>query len=360
MGTGAPPPEKKAGPLAGPLFGPRAGMEGVDPGAIAAAETAKARIQSAYVMAFHRPRNSDQARDSILRACKRTGFAEKVEFSKPVGGKQIKGPSVRFAELALKEWGNVLSETQVIFEDDRIRRLKVFCTDLETNLTYSKEIVVSKTVERKSPTSDREILEERINTKGEKVYIVRATEDELQNKESALISKGIRNEGLRLIPTDIIDEGIETARETLKKRDEQDPDAAKKTVLDAFSELGIRPKEVEAYLGHPLDTIAPVELQTLRGMYRAIKDGEATWKEYREEKDKPESEEMDPALIEKFDKDALERKVVPELLKTFLEATAKTNEMTVDQIKVEALKELPKFYERYDRFVQMKGKKGKS
>jgi hypothetical protein len=335
----------------------RGSLEVIDPAAVAAAEAAKARIQSAYIMAMHRPRNTDQARDSILRACKRTGFAEKVEFSKPVAGKQIKGPSVRFAELALKEWGNVLTETQVVYEDELTRRLKVFCTDLETNLTHSKEIVVNKTVERKKPTEDREIVHERINTKGEKVYIVRATEDELQNKESALISKAIRNEGLRLIPTDIIDEGIETARETLKIRDKQDPDAAKKQALDSFSEIGVRPKDIEAYLGHSMDTIVPAELQDLRAMYRAIKDGEATWREYIEKEGEKERPEISTADIAKFDQISTEKKVDPATLQLFLKETAEANEMTIEQVKVEALKELSKFYDRYDRFAQMASKK---
>ncbi len=339
-------------------------LDKVDPAAVAAAEAAKARIQSAYIMAIHRLRSPETARDNILRACRRTGFAEKVEFSKPVSGKQIKGPSVRFAELALKEWGNVLTETQVVYEDQEVRRLKVFCTDLETNLTHSKEIVVNKTVERKTPAADREIIAERTNSQGQKVFIVKATDDELQNKESALISKALRNEGLRLIPTDIIDEGIEIARETLKKRDEQDPDAAKKQVLDAFSEIGVRPKEIEGYLGHSLDTIVPAELQNLRGMYRAIKDGEATWKEYIEKGEtEKEAPPVDEDTIKKFDELIAKHDPVQEILNQFMEETAKVNEMTIPQMKaalVKDPKEFKNFMGRYLKYNQMAGKREKT
>jgi|GEM_PF-1782375 len=251
-----------------------------DPAAVAAAETAKARIQSAFLMALHKPRNADQARINILEACKRPIFAERVEFSKPVGKTPIKGPSIRFAELALREWGNVLTETQVVFENDSLRRVKLFVTDLESNTSHSKEIVVAKTVERKYPPKDREIFKERTNTKGEKVYIVEATDDELHNKEAALISKALRNEGLRLIPSDIIDEGIMTAKKTLTKKDSEDPLAAKKILFDGFAGIGIKPKDIEQYLKHKAETISPVEIQDLRGMYRAIKDGEASWNDY--------------------------------------------------------------------------------
>ena len=48
-----------------------------DPAAIAAAESAKARIQSAYIMALQKPRNYDNSRLKILAACKRPDFAEK-------------------------------------------------------------------------------------------------------------------------------------------------------------------------------------------------------------------------------------------------------------------------------------------
>lgn len=250
-----------------------------DPAAVAAAETAKARIQAAYIMAMHKPRNADQARDRILHACRRPGFAERVEYSKPVGGRAIRGPSIRFAEVALREWQNVLVETQTVYEDAYVRRVKVFVTDLETNATYSKEIQIQKTVERRN-AGDREVLGRRTNTHGDTVYIVQATEDEIMNKEAAQVSKIIRNEGLRLIPQDIIDEALETARQTLRAKDAKDPDAAKKALLDAFSQIGVRPVDIEKYLGHRTDAITQAEIQDLRTIYRAIRDGEARWQDY--------------------------------------------------------------------------------
>ena len=282
-------------------------LTATDPAAVAAAEAAKARIQAAYIMALHKPRNADQARDRILHACKRPGFAERVEYSKPVGGKAIKGPSIRFAEVALREWQNVMVETQTIYEDEWVRRVKVFVTDLETNATFSKEIQISKTVERKSK-KDREILSERLNSYNETVYVVKATDDEITNKEAAQISKVIRNEGLRLIPQDIIDEALDAARKTLKARDAKDPDAAKKALLDGFSEIGVKPIDIERFLRHKTDSITPAELHELRTMYRAIRDGEARWVDYlaKNEEDTaaapaptgPTQEELDQIMLD--------------------------------------------------------------
>lgn len=254
-------------------------LQASDPAAVAAATAAKARIESAYVIAMNRPRDVDQARDRILHACRRPVFAERVEFSKPVGGRRITGPSIRFAELALREWGNILSDVQVVYEDENIRRTRVLVVDLETNASFSKEIQIPKVVERKSP-KDRDVVTERTNTLGEKVFVVRATDEELHNKEAAAVSKAIRNEGLRVIPSDIIDEALDVARATLRDRDKKDPDAAKKAVLDAFSEIGIRPRDVQLYLKHATDQMTPAEMQDLRGIYRAIRDGEAKWSDF--------------------------------------------------------------------------------
>ena len=254
----------------------------VDPSAHAMAEASKARIQAMYIMALKKPRSEDQARVRILEACRRPEFAARVEYGKPMGGKTIKGPSIRFAETALRLWENIESDIQVIYDDAKIRRIKIRMTDLETNASYTKELSINKTVERKS-TNGRmpdEVFGERINTYNEKVFIVAATDDEMITKESSLISKAIRTEGLRLIPADIIDEALSTARETLRKNDAQDPAAAKKRILDAFASIGVKPKELEKYLKHGLDSISPAEIEDLRAVHAAIKEGDANWSDY--------------------------------------------------------------------------------
>ena len=264
-----------------------------DPAAVAAAESAKARIQSAYIVALQKPRNYDNARLKILDACKRPDFAEKAEYTKPVGGSTITGPSIRLAELALREWGNILYENQVVFDDEMVRRIRVTVIDLESNATFSKEVQLSKTVERKS-SKGREVIGERLNSYGEKVYLVKATEDEVQTREAALVSKALRNEGLRLIPSEIIEECLLTARKTMQSRDRKDPDEARKKLTEAFFTYGVQPTELEKYLGHPLVQCQPDELHELRSIYRAIKDGEAKWASFMERKEAERAEKEQP------------------------------------------------------------------
>lgn len=256
-----------------------------DPAAIAAAEGAKARIQAAYVMAMHNPRSFMKSRKRILDACSRPSFASKVEYSKPIGGGKVKGPSIRFAELALREWQNVMVETQTIYEDDEKRRILVRVLDLETNATFSKEIQIGKTVERKDPTG-REVIRERPNTQNKTVYVVRATEDELLNKEAALVSKAIRNEGLRLIPQDIIEEALEAAKAAMRG-DAKDPLEAIRKLCDYFSaSFRVNVDQLEEYLGHPVDECTWEEVDDLRAVANAIKEGEAKWSDYVSPRDK--------------------------------------------------------------------------
>jgi len=50
--------------------------------------------------------------------------------------------------------------------------------------------------------------------------------------------------------------------------------------LDSFSSIGVKPKALEAYLGQQCATLSPAQLLELRGIYAAIRDGDATWADY--------------------------------------------------------------------------------
>ena len=263
----------------------------VDPAVVASAESAKARIQAAYIMALNRPRNEDRARLAILQSCKRFQFAERVEYAKPVGGgKFIQGPTIRFAETAIRLWGNIDCQNEVVYEDDKVRRIRVTVTDLETNSTHSKEISVSKRVERSSDKG-REVVGKRINSYGNTVYIVVATDEEMQQKVDSAVSKALRNEGLRLIPSDIIDEAIATARWTLSQRDNQDPERARRNLIDAFYALGVMPEDIAKIIGHDIKVITDNDTQQLRSIYASLKSGEAKISDFLPS-DNPE---LDPA-----------------------------------------------------------------
>lgn len=275
-----------------------------DGSAVAIAKRAEARVQSPYVMALKKPRDIEQARIKILRFCEKLSFAEKAEYAKPIDSKTIlRGPSIRFAETALREFGNIVVDMERIFEDDESACYEVSVRDVESNVAHTTQFTVRKTVERKY-AKGREVLGERLNSYGDTVYIVRATEDEILNKVAALKSKAIRNEGLRLLPSDIIEEAMEACKDTRMCADKNsDPDKLKRKMIDAFAEIGVSPGQLASYLGHTLEKIQPAERQDLLSIHATIKSGEARWKDYyddeaddgEEKKPKPKkaAEKMD-------------------------------------------------------------------
>jgi len=249
----------------------------------AAAAQATALVQARYTIAIRNPRDLDVVREKLLKECRRPGFADVARYNKPIGD-GIVGPSIRFAEAALRCMGNVVIDTLVTYDDREKRILQVCVTDLEANVPYTTSIALDKTVERKQPKQGDVIIRERLNSKNEKVFIIEATEDQLLNKQNNLISKAIRTNGLRLIPGDIVEECMDQVVVTQENRDAQDPDAARRKLFDSFTALGVTVAELKKWLGHDGATVTKKETTDLRALYTAIKDGETTWRAVMEAK----------------------------------------------------------------------------
>lgn len=257
--------------------------------AIAMAAKQKAVVEARYKMALARPRDLDTVRQNMLKDARRPSFASVAIYHKPVG-KGIEGPSIRFVEAAMRNMTNILTETDTVSEDDERRVIRVAVSDLETNTYFSQDVTVSKTVERSKLPQGEKPIRVRTNSYGKPVYILHGTDDDILNKQNALISKAVRTLGLRLIPGDLVDEALFNVRQTMARQDAQDPDAAKNRIIDAFSQLGVQVEALKEYLGHELSSIDPNELQDLRALYSAIKDGETTWKAVMDNKAEKEAE----------------------------------------------------------------------
>jgi hypothetical protein len=265
----------------------------------AVAEQARASVEARYVMALKRPRDWDVARQRILKECRRPSFAKVARYRKPIG-KGIEGLSIRFVEMALRNMGNVLIETPAIFDDARRRTVRVSVTDLETNTVFWKDIIIEKTVERRKPADDGSYISVRKNTYGDNVFLVPATEDDLLNKEGALVSKAIRTQGLRVIPGDIQAEAESLIKKTVLDETARDPDSARKEVLDGFAALNIPPSELSKYLGHDLGIATPAEIAELRTVWTALKDGEASWSDALEAKGRTATPESGQSKTERL------------------------------------------------------------
>lgn len=290
-------------------------------GALAA--QAKASVEARYIMAMRQPRDLDDARVRILKDCRRSGFAEVARFKKPQGRKKndktgkwetnyVEGFSVRFAESAARAMTNILEERFTIYDDPARRIVRVCVTDLEANVTKSTEITIDKVVERKSQKEGQTVLGSRVNSYGDTVYMVEASEDEFLQKEGALASKASRNMTLKLVPGDILDEAEQVIAETQARKTAEDPDAARKRIVDAFAALGVKPSDLKIYLGHDVASCSPAELEDLRGIHAGIKTGETTWSKVLQDAqadgqstDAPAGDQAPPADAPKSRKDAI-------------------------------------------------------
>lgn len=247
--------------------------------ATAAAAQVRAQMEFHYLMAIRNPRDWEEVRLRILKECDRPVFAREALYNKPIG-KGVVGLSIRFAEKALTCMRNVASDTIVTFDDDQKRIVRQVVTDFESNVTFAKDVTIEKTVERSQVKEGQEVLARRLNSKGQMVYLVRATEDDLLNKEGALVSKAMRTNVLRVLPGDIQAEAEERIRQVLNNQHAQDPEGRKKAMLSKFYELGVKPAQVAELLGHPLDEpITADEFSQLLGLHNAIRDGEASMRD---------------------------------------------------------------------------------
>lgn len=251
----------------------------------AIAAQAKAMVESRYIMAMRNPRNWDQVRLDLLAECKRPAFAhnKSAYYKKPIGS-GVEGLGIRFVEVALRCMKNVLIETNMIFEDDQKEIHRVSVTDLESNVTYPLDVKVTKTVERSKPNDDGSYIGLRKNSRGQTTYTVQAQDDDLLNKRGAMISKAVRTLGLRIIPGDLCDEAEAIIKKIRLDSAAKDPGAERKRIVDSFAEIGVKAVDLVEYLGHPVDQCSPAQLVDLRGIYGAIKDGEATWKSVMDNK----------------------------------------------------------------------------
>lgn len=250
----------------------------------------EAEVKARYAMAVANPRDLDSTRLRLTRRCESPRFAAVARYKKPQGKKKndetgqweqqfIEGWSIRFVEEAIRTMGNIAPEDRVTSEDSEKLTVYVSVTDLESNISYGSEIIVPRTVERKDLKRGQQPLNVRVNSYGDNVYLVAASDDEVRMSKARLVSMTLRTLGLRLIPGDILDECLEIVMETQQKDVKSDPTEARKKLIAAFDQIGIKPEDLRAYLGgRPLDALTPDMILELRAVYTMVKEEGTHWR----------------------------------------------------------------------------------
>jgi hypothetical protein len=201
------------------------------------AEQARAQVVARYQMAERRPRNWGDVRLQLLNECQRPSFAKAARYRKPVGKKKneqtgqweenfVEGLSIDYALAALRCVTNIDLSVVTIFDDQLKQVVRVTATDLESNVTTSSELTLSKTVERRSLSKGQQPLGTRVNSYGDTVFLVESTEDQFANKRGAAVSKERRNLILSLVPGDLREECEAMCIKVQMAQDQADPDGA--------------------------------------------------------------------------------------------------------------------------------------
>lgn len=263
----------------------------VETAGMALATRAEAMVKARVALAVSNPRDWMTVRERMLKDCERPLFAEKAMYRLKRGDTFINGISIRGAEALARHMGNLVVESPIIAEDATKRLIEVTVTDLETNFTETQQVVVTRTVERKSYQGQvpkglhpSQILGERLNSYGDRIFIVEATDDEFNIKTNAAVSKVRRNKILEMIPADIRADVEEAAQRVYAKTvagEYKDPSAWTKKLFDAFATLKVTAAQLRAYVqaahGVTVEQMTEKQLQEVRDVYGAINQGETTF-----------------------------------------------------------------------------------
>lgn len=102
---------------------------------------AKVEIDTAIATAHRFPRSYDAfLKKAETMATIRPEIAQAMEYAKPVGGKIVKGPSSRAAEIIAATYGNLRVQARVISIGDKEIVAQGIAHDLETNVAHSVEV----------------------------------------------------------------------------------------------------------------------------------------------------------------------------------------------------------------------------
>lgn len=227
------------------------------PGGAMAARTV-AEIQAQVFMAKQFPRDENQARARILRACQRPGLASKAIYTYPKGGQRVSGPSIRLAEAMAQAWGNLDFNTVILEQRETESVCLSYCWDVETNTRASRSFIVPHKIQTKNG--------EKVLTDPREIYELAANQG----------ARRLRACILSIIPGDIVDEAIDACCDTLSNGNKRPLIDRLRELTDRFQTYySVSVSDIERYFKYPLDRFTEMDGVTLAGIYTALRDGTA-------------------------------------------------------------------------------------
>ena len=221
---------------------------------------ARAELDSAVLTARANPRQIKKAINDITSfATLDEGTAAECIYALPRGGKPIRGPSIRLAEIVYQQWGNCRVEAEIV-EIDRVNKIvkaRGTFTDLEKN------------------TALRAPAMRRIADKRGRLF----NDDMIAVASAAACAIARRNAILAGVPKLVWGKAYDEAEKTIRG-DVRTLAERREIAVRAFATYGVKPEQIFAVLEiNSLEDVTLDHVVSLRAMYAAIKNGESTVEE---------------------------------------------------------------------------------
>ena len=225
-----------------------------------AVSLARAEVDQQIATARALPRSIQRAVSQIMTlATLDEESAEECVYALPRGGKPIKGPSVRLAEIIASQWGNCRVGARVVHVDriEKYVEAEGVFHDLETNTATTARV-------RRRISDKRGAL---------------LTEDMIVVTGNAACSIAKRNAILGAVPKAVWRKAY-AAVESVIAGDVKTLVERRDRAMKAFAAFGVKPEQVYEAIGVTgVDDISLDHMATLLGMHSALKSGESNVEE---------------------------------------------------------------------------------
>ncbi len=212
-------------------------------------------VQAAMIVAKKFPRNEDQARDKIKKACQRPGLAEESQYEYAKGGTEISGPAIRLLEAVAQAWGNCEAGVVELDRSDGKSVVMSYAVDLESNHREVRIFEVDHIRDTRKGsyriTDNREIYE-LVSNQGSR------------RRRACLMG---------VIPGDVLEEAVEECNKTLRAGSTDPLPVRIQKMVEAFTNFNVTPEMIAKKMGCNIEAISYLKLAKLRRIFNSIKDG---------------------------------------------------------------------------------------
>lgn len=213
-----------------------------------------AEVQAAMVIAQKFPRDPKASMDRILLECSRIGLAEKAEYQYVRGGADVRGPSIRLAEVLARQWGNMLTGVTELSRKNGVSEALAYAWDLETNYRDEKRFQVRHWRDTRGGgyaiTDERDIYELIANMGA-------------RRKRACILA---------VIPGDAQEAALKQCDVTLKTQIEITPERIK-SMIAKFEKFGVTQGLIEKRIQRRAESITAALMVSLGRIYNSLTDG---------------------------------------------------------------------------------------